>query len=124
MNNHITVLKRNLLLNALIAPHRIKNKEYSKKVPCHKCKDTRIIEGEEITLSGNGNNLSGFNGIAGGQCTSERKFVQAGTQTSCWRSASCENTTAYCLSLTNSIRLIAYFCNYKGVGSYVRCIKD
>ncbi len=100
------------------------NKEYRKKVPCHICKDTRLVKGEEVTISGNGNNLSGFNGMAGGNRTSEGEFVENGIQTGWWSSTSCDVATAYNLSLTNNIGLIAYFCIYKGVGSYVRCVKD
>lgn len=100
------------------------NKEYRKKVPCHKCKDTRRVEGDEVVISGNGNNLSGFNGIAGGQRTSEGKFIQAGTQTGWWSSTSCDNSTADCFSLLNNTILIWHICVFKGAGGYVRCVKD
>ncbi|MDA7730389.1 hypothetical protein N8833_01325, partial [Salibacteraceae bacterium] len=62
------------------------NAEYRRKVPCHTCKDSRIVPAPIVTHSGNGTNSSGFSGLPGGQCNYIGDFEDVGYKGFWWSS--------------------------------------
>lgn len=104
------------------------SKEYRNKVPCHKCKDTRvvIVKRPIETKSGNGSNSSGFNGLPGGLRNSEGEFQLEGEH-ACWWSSTPSSTQMYLiwvLDLINKDEDQGLERAVKNAGLYVRCIKD
>ena len=99
------------------------NAEYRSKVPCHTCKDTRVYGKRNV--SGNGNNSSGFNGLAGGSCDHYGNFMVIGYTGEWWTSTVANNGTACSVELENSVGKVRQSCLMsKGMGYSVRCIKD
>jgi uncharacterized protein (TIGR02145 family) len=99
------------------------NDEYRKKVPCHECKDNRVIGAKE-TISGNGTNSSGFSGLPGGGRGNDGNFSDIGDDGYWWSSTetSTSNADDRYLYLYN-VTLLSYY-NYKEEGLSVRCLRD
>jgi uncharacterized protein (TIGR02145 family) len=97
------------------------NTEYRTKVPCHTCKDTRVIE--KIKKSGNGNNITGFTALPGG-CNVEGKFLKNGFYGYWWSTTeSFLTSSAYYFYLEYKTNIIGNNQSlYKALGMSVRCI--
>lgn len=113
------------------------NTEYRKKVPCHKCHDTRQIKVAQINKSGNGTNGSGFNALPGGFYegfyqgeTNKMKFDGIGKSAMWWSSterygwADVETNSADYYFVNNISLHMSVPDPNKGIGLSVRCIKD
>jgi uncharacterized protein (TIGR02145 family) len=103
------------------------NAEYRKKVPCHKCKDTRLVKVPTITNSSNGSNSSGFTGLPGGLRQEFGKFSDIGNRGSWWSSTEthAQLATYRNLGYLNSISIKNLFSNtMKSSGFSVRCLRD
>lgn len=108
------------------------NDEYRSKVPCHKCKDTRIVVAPEESFSGNGTNDARFFGLPGGSrcrptgsAATFGNYYDIGSYGYWWSSTSSKFThQAVYLQLR-------YFNGYakrddgsKDYGFSVRCLRD
>ena len=69
------------------------NDEYRSKKSCHRCKDTRSIGTTVVYHSGDGNNMSGFTGLPGGNCSSSTYYSNIGDIGGWWSST--EDSTDY-----------------------------
>jgi uncharacterized protein (TIGR02145 family) len=99
------------------------NEEYRKKVPCHECKDNRVIGAKE-TISGNGTNSSGFSGLPGGYRNYYGNFFSIGIYGYWWSSAEFDTYYAYGRYLLLNDDSLGRFSVYKEEGLSVRCLRD
>lgn len=99
------------------------NEEYRKKVPCHECKDNRVI-GSKETIPGNGTNSSGFSGLPGGYRDYYGFFHFIGYYGYWWSASEYSSSNAYNRSLNYVNGKLFRDDNYKGKGLYVRCLRD
>ena len=100
------------------------NKEYRKKTPCHKCKDTRSVPAPEVTHSGNGTNSSGFSGLPGGSRLTSGTFNYVGVDGYWWSSAEDGTDSAWTRYLLYSIGTVNRSYYNKSIGFSVRCLRD
>jgi uncharacterized protein (TIGR02145 family) len=109
------------------------NSEYRRKVPCHTCQDSRVIETytPEIYHSGNGNNSSGFSALPGGKTNDNRviQFYGGGFMAFWWSStgeiSSFKASTRQLESIYDSYRNSLSGGDMRvHEGASVRCIKD
>jgi uncharacterized protein (TIGR02145 family) len=61
--------------------------EYRRKMACHRCKDTRSIPAAVVYYSGDGNNLSGFTGLPGGNRSNDGFYGGIGYYGYWWSSS-------------------------------------
>jgi hypothetical protein len=99
------------------------NDEYRKKVPCHECKDNRVIGAKE-TISGNGTNSSGFSGLPGGYRDYYVNFINIGDYGYWWSSTEDGTNFAYGRVLSLNYDNLYRFNSLKGGGLSVRCLRD
>ena len=100
------------------------NKEYRKKTPCHKCKDTRFAPAPEVTHSGNGTNSSGFSGLPGGFRDHDGHSLSIGDSGYWWSSTEDSTSLAWYRHLlygTGSVYR-EYYSTMEGFS--VRCLRD
>ncbi len=103
------------------------NAEYRSKVPCHTCRDTRIIKIYTPVLEhpGNGTNSSGFSGIPGGyRYIGNGDFAYLGKFGYWWSSNAYNFELAWTFTLSNNNSIGFTYHTFKGNGYSVRCIKD
>jgi uncharacterized protein (TIGR02145 family) len=108
------------------------NAEYRRKVPCHTCRDTRRIDEPKVTISGNGNNTSGFSGLPGGARSFRGVFGNVGEYGTWWSSTDDGASKALVRGLIysqNNVHSNGDFYEndcliLKGVGVSVRCLRD
>ena len=98
--------------------------EYKNKVPCHSCKDSRYVKTPIVTLSGNGDNSSGFNGLPGGFCYYDGGFYSITENGSFWSSSGNNAGNAWARSLSSSSTVVLRDNGSKGLGLSVRCLRD
>ena len=99
------------------------NEEYRKKVPCHECKDNRVI-GSKETISGNGTNSSGFSGLPGCCRFSGGYFGSIGYYGYWWSSTELITSSACFRVLDHgNVKLYRNY-YYKERGLSVRCLRD
>jgi len=100
------------------------NEEYRKKVPCHECKDNRVI-GSKETISGNGTNSSGFSGLPGGYRYFYGNFDDVGDYGDWWSRTEYSAGYAYYRYLgRNSDRRNRNGNFEEEKGLSVRCLRD
>jgi uncharacterized protein (TIGR02145 family) len=104
------------------------NEEYRKKVPCHTCKDTRIVARPSVTYSRNGTNSSGFSGLPGGFRNSDGTFYDIGGHSYWWMSTQ-DATFNFFFEWHFGINYSSDFFldhrrKFKQYGSSVRCLSD
>ncbi len=100
---------------------------YRDKVPCNTCKDNRYIKVPEVTVSGNGDNSSGFNGLPGGTCFDNGDFGYIGEHGNWWSSSEYGPDGAQLRNLNYSNTEVRTSYNYnksKSNGFSVRCLRD
>jgi hypothetical protein len=98
---------------------------YRDKVPCNTCKDNRYIKVPEETVSGNGDNSSGFNGLPGGWCNYEGGFNNIGEYGNWWSSTEYNANSAWIRQLDYIYSTVdRNFLFNKNVGFSVRCLRD
>ncbi len=97
--------------------------EYKNKVPCHSCKDSRYVETPIVTLSGNGDNSSGFNGLPGGYLYDYEDFYLV-TEGGYFWSSSEGNYYAWYRNLNYNNTKVYRPLNVKDNGMSVRCLRD
>ncbi len=97
------------------------NAEYRSKVPCHICKDTRLVD---APCSGNGTNSSGFSGLPGGYRNILGTFSDAGKSGYWWSSTISWTISAWYRGLRHSWFIVDRETTTMGMGYSVRCIKD
>jgi uncharacterized protein (TIGR02145 family) len=98
------------------------NDEYRKKVPCHTCRDTRVVSAPKEP--GNGTNASGFSGLPGGYRSNYGPFFNIGKYGYWWSSSEYDSNYAWnrLLYYTNGD---VYRYNFnKENGLSVRCLRD
>jgi uncharacterized protein (TIGR02145 family) len=96
--------------------------EYRRKVPCHICKDTRLVSGPIVTISGNGNNTSGFSALPAG--FRGQGFYAIGEYSSWWSSTEGRKTWAWECTLYHDYVNVYHDLVEKDRGISVRCIRD
>ena len=99
------------------------NQEYRNKVPCHICKDTRVI-GKKKVSKGNGNNSSGFSGLPGGYRYYVGAFGPIGKYGYWWSSTEDDTGSAWYRGLDYYSGSVVRSFNYKKSGFSVRCLRD
>ena len=98
------------------------NDEYRRKTACHRCKDTRSIPG--AYHSGDGNNLSGFTGLPGGDRNGNGDCFLIGSYGYWWSSTEDSAASAWGRLLYDSSgNAVRDFHNEK-FGFSVRCLRD
>jgi hypothetical protein len=100
------------------------SQSYRDKVPCNTCKDNRYIKVPEVTLSGNGDNSSGFNGLPGPRCEYSGHFNSTGEIGVWWSSEESSGGYAWYTYLHYKYNEVSSENKRKGHGFSVRCIKD
>ena len=98
--------------------------EYKNKVPCHSCKDSRYVKTPIVTLSGNGDNSSGFNGLPGGSCPGDGSFESMTKVGFFWSSSEGNTRVAWLRFLSNFDTEVYRYDFNKGSGLSVRCLRD
>jgi uncharacterized protein (TIGR02145 family) len=98
--------------------------EYKNKVPCHSCKDSRYVKTPIVTLSGNGDNSSGFNGLPGGYCNFGGNFYGITENGDFWSSSEDSSYNAWYRNLSNNNTGVSRSNGYKSNGFSVRCLRD
>ena len=107
------------------------NEDYRKQVPCHRCKNKRWVKVNYpvVSISGNGDNSSGFNAYASGiraEMSDEGYiFLNMGYRASWW-STKIKYQPMEVFTLDNEGGAIVWELpgNYGEYGLSVRCIKD
>ena len=102
------------------------NKEYRKKTPCHKCKDTRSVPAPVVIYSENGTNSSGFSGLPGGRSPYYGGFEGIGFFGYWWSSTDIANnhdTYGGSICLRESY-IDDERSDFKGSGLSTRCLRD
>jgi hypothetical protein len=97
---------------------------YREQVPCHICKNSRYVKTPIVTLSGNGDNSSGFNGLPGGFCHNDGNFKGI-TEIGYFWSSSGDADLAWYRDLSNDntrVTRLNYYKKYFGFS--VRCLRD
>lgn len=103
------------------------NAEYRSKVPCHTCRDTRIVKiyTPLIEHSGNGHNSSGFSGNPGGyRYIGNGDFAYLGNYGYWWSSTAYDFELAWIFTLNYNNSNGFTFHTFKGNGYSVRCIQN
>lgn len=101
------------------------NAEYRRKVPCHTCKDTRVVAAPKVTNSGNGTNTSGFSGLPGGYRGGyDGPFIYAGGKGYWWSSTKGNEGYVWYRSLSKRTGNLNRTSGSKGSGFSVRCLRD
>jgi uncharacterized protein (TIGR02145 family) len=102
------------------------SQEYRSKVPCHKCKDTRIIliTAPIVKISGNGNNSCGFGGLPGGFRSYWAKGFETKGEEGYWLLSSTESGMCFVFNLLFNYNKISLNKLSKDNGYYIRLIKD
>jgi uncharacterized protein (TIGR02145 family) len=99
--------------------------EYKNKVPCHSCKDSRYVKTPIVTISGNGDNSSGFNGLPGGYCNNNGNFYYITEYASFWSSSWSERAYyAWNRDLGYDHTRVYRNLDIKDFGFSVRCLRD
>ncbi len=98
------------------------NDEYRKKVPCHTCRDTRVVSAPKEP--GNGTNASGFSGLPGGNRNSYGTFNNIGKYGNWWSSSENFTYSAWLRYLYYNNGNVYRYTNVKGYGLSVRCLRD
>jgi Fibrobacter succinogenes major domain (Fib_succ_major) len=97
---------------------------YREQVPCHICKNSRYVKTPIVTLSGNGDNSSGFNVLPGGNCYDNGNFYNITEDGGFWSSSENNTRDAWYRNLSlNNTRVGRYYFNKYG-GLSVRCLRD
>ena len=115
------------------------NSEYSKKVPCHVCKDERgrNVQGKYIpktkrkvetkgeNIGWDGDNSSGFSGLPGGCRYNNGNFDSVGNTGAWWSAVENDATLAWNRRLVNNDTGLLYRGSYgQYCGFSVRCVKN
>lgn len=97
------------------------NDEYRRKVPCHACKDTRVVY---VNWSGNGTNTSGFSALPGGFVKEFGSFVYDDS-TIFWSSSEYDTVNGtWAWSLKFGSRNAHISTDLRAYGLSVRCLRD
>ena len=99
------------------------NSEYRTKTACHTCLDTRYVPAPIVSQNGNGNNISGFSGLPGGECWSTSRGLSIGTRGSYWSSSMIEDSPKY-IFFSNNYDGVTRSNTYKNYGLSIRCIRS
>jgi uncharacterized protein (TIGR02145 family) len=97
---------------------------YGDQVQCHICKDSRYVNTPIVTLSGNGDNSSGFNGLPGGFCNSFGSFNDIPGYGDFWSSSEYNTRGAWHRGLNRQHTRVRRVYNDKDFGLSVRCLRD
>jgi uncharacterized protein (TIGR02145 family) len=102
------------------------SQEYRSKVPCHKCKDTRsiLVKTPIISVSGNGNNSSGFGGLAGGFRSKWTRKFNSKDEEGYWFLSSKESDMYLVFNFLYNYDIISLGSLTKENGYSIRLIKD
>jgi uncharacterized protein (TIGR02145 family) len=97
------------------------NDEYRRKTACHRCKDNRWISAAVVYNSGDGNNLTGFSGLPGGNRSKYGMYDKIGKR-GLWWSFSIYNTSYRYMNNYNE--KIDNYVEDKKSGLSIRCVMD
>ena len=109
------------------------SQEYRRKIPCHKCKDRRRIQGkyipvtkkkvvETVNAGWDGSNSSGFSALLGASRSDE--FSLFGFYAGWWTSTESSPEEAGSVLITNEHSMPLRQMDEKSMGLNVRCVKD
>jgi len=99
------------------------SEEYRQKVPCHSCKDTRVVSLTTVINSGNGSGSTGFSGLPAGARDSDGSFYNINKGAFWWSSIEYDSGAIVCY--------LQYYKGNAGLGKdskrsgySVRCLRD